>query len=474
MGSAVSSLFLAALIIATVPHNGSGFNAISVNSHVTTISRVSLASTQKKVIGGEAEGSFDDPSTLQEEAAVQWGLFNKYHAEKDREWWGTWSTYSYMGDVEDSSVVGASLQPNDELTSVTHKQHILSSSIQSECETCFSSSEVTTLPTIATYTSESFGQRHRCAAAGMVVGPSLLKSGVMSTELALRHGDGRIRVVFQHAPVWERGIDPGSCPPNGLKLFRTIVSKEKLRLASAVANAEGYGPPSAAEEKAHPPSTGNPVFFRPVPPFLWHAKWSGRSWTWGPQMGDRGWSIQEMEEADAWHGRPAGDATGTWSLRLPGGVLIQCPRVVISGMAGICRLAWLPEDDGVAGTAGDGYRAKLLRVEASVAALDPIVSEEDDNMMVGFYPPSLGSLRTDMLEKTGELEGVSLTERAEAAEGYVWEDAGGAENAQKATSNVTPDEEVFVPEAIKETKSAPIDEKMKNKIDADSRNALDL
>ena len=416
---------------------------------------------------------------------------------------------SYSSAFNDGTIVRrASLQPNDELTSVTHKQHILSSSIQSECETCFSSSEVTTLPTIATYTSESFGQRHRCAAAGMVVGPSLLKSGVMSTELALRHGDGRIRVVFQHAPVWERGIDPGSCPPNvsyllsklssnqqqhvnnlvctafvvalglhplkGLKLFRTIVSKEKLRLASAVANAEGYGPPSAAEEKAHPPSTGNPVFFRPVPPFLWHAKWSGRSWTWGPQMGDRGWSIQEMEEADAWHGRPAGDATGTWSLRLPGGVLIQCPRVVISGMAGICRLAWLPEDDGVAGTAGDGYRAKLLRVEASVAALDPIVSEEDDNMMVGFYPPSLGSLRTDMLEKTGELEGVSLTERAEAAEGYVWEDAGGAENAQKATSNVTPDEEVFVPEAIKETKSAPIDEKMKNKIDADSRNALDL
>ena len=416
---------------------------------------------------------------------------------------------SYSSAFNDGTIVRrASLQPNDELTSVTHKQHILSSSIQSECETCFSSSEVTTLPTIATYTSESFGQRHRCAAAGMVVGPSLLKSGVMSTELALRHGDGRIRVVFQHAPVWERGIDPGSCPPNvsyllsklssnqqqhvnnlvctafvvalglhplkGLKLFRTIVSKEKLRLASAVANAEGYGPPSAAEEKAHPPSTGNPVFFRPVPPFLWHAKWSGRSWTWGPQMGDRGWSIQEMEEADAWHGRPAGDATGTWSLRLPGGVLIQCPRVVIGGMAGICRLAWLPEDDGVAGTAGDGYRAKLLRVEASVAALDPIVSEEDDNMMVGFYPPSLGSLRTDMLEKTGELEGVSLTERAEAAEGYVWEDAGGAENAQKATSNVTPDEEVFVPEAIKETKSAPIDEKMKNKIDADSRNALDL
>ena len=40
--------------------------------------------------------------------------------------------------------------------------------------------------------------------------------------------------------------------------------------------------------------------------------------------------------------------------------------------------------------------------------------------MLGFYPPTLGSLRTDILEKVGELEGASLEERAQAAEGYVW------------------------------------------------------
>jgi len=320
----------------------------------------------------------------------------------------------------------------------------------------------------------------------MVVGPSLLKSGAMSTELVLRHGDGRVRVTFQHAPVWERGIEPGSCPPQGLKLFRTVVSKEKLRPTSVVDDAEGSGPPSAADEKAHPPAVGNPVFFRPVPPYRWHAKWSGTSWTWGPQTGDRGWSIEEMEEADAWHGRPAGDVAGTWSLRLPGGVLIQCPRVVVGGAAGICRLAWLPEDDGVAGTAGDGYRAKLLRVEASVTALEPVVSEEDDDMMVGFHPPSLGSLRTDILEKTGELEGASLTERAEAAEGYVWDDGSdvalsgvGAEKTQNALSSAPPEEEVLATKAEglspkRATKSAPIDEITKQKIEADPRNALDL
>lgn len=418
---------------------------------------------------------------------MQWQLFNEHHAEKDGEWWGTWSTYNYMGDMEDSTVAGVSLQPNDDANSVTHNHRILSSSTQSDCDTCFSSSEVTTLPPIATYTPDSFGRRHRCAGLGMAVGPSLLKSGAMSTELVLRHGDGRVRVTFQHAPVWERGIEPGSCPPQGLKLFRAVVSKEKLRPTAAVDSAEGYGPPSAADEEAHPPPPGNPVFFRPVPPFNWHAKWSGTSWTWGPQTGDRGWSIQEMEEADAWHGRPAGDATGTWSLRLPGGVLIQCPRVVVGGAAGICRLAWLPEDDGAAGTAGDGNRARLLRVEASVAALEPIVSEDDDDMMVGFYPPSLGSLRTDILEKTGELEGASLEERAEAAEGYVWGEGGGAasaggvggETTPTAASSAAPQEEVpaKAEEGLpptKATKPVPLDENTKKKIAADPRNALDF
>jgi hypothetical protein len=47
----------------------------------------------------------------------------------------------------------------------------------------------------------------------------------------------------------------------------------------------------------------------------------------------------------------------------------------------------------------------LLRVEASVVALEPMVM--DDETMVGFYPPSLGSLRCDVMRKLGELEEVS-------------------------------------------------------------------
>ena len=364
-----------------------------------------------------------------------------------------------------------SLQTNGDSNEVSHTHKFLSSSTQSDCKTCFSSSEVTTLP-IAAYTPETLGRRHRCAAVGMVVGPSVLKSGAMSTELVLRHGDGRVRVTFQHAPVWERGIEPGSCPPQGLKLFRAIVSKEKLRpVVMEDTESTIQGPPSAEEEKESPPTPGNPKFFRPIPPFFWHAKWAGTSWTWGPQTGDRGWAIQEMDEADSWHGRPTGDATGTWSLRLPGGVLIQCPRVIVGGVAGICRLAWLPEDEGMPGTVNDGSTAKLLRIEASVSAFEPVISDDDENMMVGYYPPSLGSLRTDILEKEGELEGASLEERAQAAEGYVWGEEGSVDEA------VTPMKEEAVSDEEAAKKKAERDAATKKKeeeIQRDPRNALDF
>ena len=174
-----------------------------------------------------------------------------------------------------------SLQPSLDSSSVTHSHRILATSTQSDCNTCFSSSEVKTLP-IATYDKLNLGKRHRCAAAGMVVGPSLMRSGSMSTELSLRHGDGRVRVTFVHGPVWERGVEPGSCPPQGLKLFRAMVSKERLRPCTPddknAVEGQIQGPPTAEEEQDL--MAGSPRFFRGVPPFNWHAKWAGTSWTW--------------------------------------------------------------------------------------------------------------------------------------------------------------------------------------------------
>jgi hypothetical protein len=48
-------------------------------------------------------------------------------------------------------------------------------------------------------------------------------------------------------------------------------------------------------------------------------------------------------------------------------------------------------------------------VEAGVLALQPMLVEDD--MMVGFEPPSLASLRCDVLKKVGDLEGEPMFAR---------------------------------------------------------------
>lgn len=203
----------------------------------------------------------------------------------------------------------------------------------------------------------------------------------MATEIVLAHTCARVRIMFQHAPVWARGIEPGSCPPQGLKLVRCLVARETLHV------------PSCSVTPIMPGTGDHPIFDRSVPPFDWHKKWSGTSWTWGPEAGDRGWSIPELEiGVDDWHGSAPVEA---WNLRLPGGIFIQLPRVITSDAIERCRLAWMPDPD------------SLLRVEAGVLALQPILDEDEvNNGVVGFEPPVLASLRCDVLQKIGDLEGL--------------------------------------------------------------------
>ncbi|CAJ1940438.1 unnamed protein product [Cylindrotheca closterium] len=307
-----------------------------------------------------------------DDAALQWELFNKHHAKGS--WKGIWTTYNFIGDVIDETVASVDLIPGPD--QIQHTHTIVVGAKRSDCATCFDSMEKKTLP-VAEYSPVDL-KKSRFAACSMVNGPSLLRSGAMATELVLNHGDGRVRVIFQHAPVWEQGVEPGSCPPQGLKLFRALISREALRDA----------PPTADTEAANPPKEGNPIFNRPVPPFNWFKKWGGNistAWTWGKQKGNQGWAVEEMDDGDAWQGVTPVDS---WNLRL-GSIHVQCPSVITDASTGICRLAWLPDDE------------TLLRVEAGVMVLQPLI---EDDVMTGFELPSLTSLRCDMMKKTGELD----------------------------------------------------------------------
>jgi len=315
-----------------------------------------------------------------EDSKIQWDLFVKHHAKGA--WKGVWTTYDYIGDVLDETVAAVVLELDESNNRIQHTHKIAVGATKSECAKCFDSEDIKSFP-VATYTPDQM-HKARLGSVGLINGPTLLRSGAMATELVLSYGDGRVRVVFQHAPVWKAGVDPGSGPPAGLKIYRTMLSREALRDDS----------PTVESEAVYPPTAGNPVFFRGVPPFYWHKVWGGTSWTWGPQSGNKGWAITEMEESDAWHGRPTGDNENCWNLRLPGGILLQGPRVIQGGEAGIFRLAWLPNDE------------TLLRIEGSVIALEPM--SMDDQTLAGFYPPSLGSLRCDVLTKLREPENTSM------------------------------------------------------------------
>lgn len=320
--------------------------------------------------------STPSPGEIDDDPAVQWDLFKKHHAKGS--WKGIWTSYDYIGDVIDETVASVNLNYDEANDAIQQTHTIAVGAKRSDCETCFDSMETKELP-VAQYTPSQL-LKTRLGSVGMVNGPTLLRSGAMATELVLAVGDGRVRVLFQHAPVWEAGIEPGSCPPQGLKLFRTMISREALR----------DGPPTFESEAANPPKSGNPVFYRGVPPFAWHKEWAGTSWTWGPQTGNRGWQVEQMEEGDAWHGRPTGDGPNVWNLRLPGGILVQAPRVISDTGAGMCRLAWLADDE------------TLARLEVGVIALQPMLM--DDDTLVGFHPPSLANFRCDVMKKVGELD----------------------------------------------------------------------
>jgi hypothetical protein len=170
-------------------------------THGFTGSSFDKEQQRRKCIQQQCSSRFHEPA---DDPTIQWDLFNKHHAKGS--WKGVWTTYDYIGDVMDETVasVDLNLKENDDGSAVIDHTHtIVVGAKRSDCKTCFDSMEQKTLP-VAQYTPDNVLQRSRLAGISMVNGPTILRSGAMATELILRHGDGRVRVVFNHAPVWEQ------------------------------------------------------------------------------------------------------------------------------------------------------------------------------------------------------------------------------------------------------------------------------
>ena len=124
-------------------------------------------------------------------ADEQWGLY----ASQSGRWEGVWSTFNDQG-IEAMSHTGVwDLQLVMEGEDGDAATHIL--------EVPGPGGGPRTIP-VGTYRRGSLG-RQTCAGVGMVTGPSLLRSGLMSTELLLRHGACAQRRRSQLSFFWARG-----------------------------------------------------------------------------------------------------------------------------------------------------------------------------------------------------------------------------------------------------------------------------
>lgn len=337
------------------------------------------------------------------DAEGQWDLFRTNHVGR---WEGVWETFNPIGDNIGTVEAIFDVSLEDDVTA-TMSQAIRENSVSSDCETCHDSTQERWLPLGQVGTGAL--RRMTCAGPAMVNGPTVLRSGALSTELGLRFGDSRVRVTFQHIPAWEGDSTAGIGPPDCLDLFRVVMRRETLRDA----------PPTRAQAEAdrsddkYAGGKGAVDLWRGFPPFQWAQlptePWRGTHHVVSSQQfSDVPTTVNEDDAASwLWHEYIRGDdgdgsGTSQWHLRLPGGVLIQCPRRIPrqpeeeGGASAMFRLAWLAES------------TSLVRASVGVCALEEEDSGGDDDMLsVRLKPPSIVSFSADELERSPESEAVA-------------------------------------------------------------------
>lgn len=118
----------------------------------------------------------DNSNNNNKDSSIQWELLKKHHARGS--WKGIWTTYDYIGDVvlEAVASVDCTLSAVDE-SQIDVVHNIVVGAQRSDCSTCFDAMEIKTIP-VCTFTPDNLTARKtRLGACGMVVGPTLLRSG---------------------------------------------------------------------------------------------------------------------------------------------------------------------------------------------------------------------------------------------------------------------------------------------------------
>jgi len=300
-------------------------------------------------------------------ADQQWQL---YAAQSGR-WEGVWTTYDSQG-IEQLSHTGAwevAMKGDESM----HKMEVPGPEGYPR-----------EIP-VGTYSRGSMGKQ-TCAGAGMVSGPTLLRSGLMSTELLLRYGASRLRVAVQHAPAEAK--EDAEDPQPALLCYRCVVARERCDAVLGAPTREVEGQRWAGHDEDKPDDGDDTHFWKGRSPYAWRRDWvgeadvaTGRGSLQHFELGDG------LEEDEAWHeSTRSGEAS--YNLALPGGIRVQAPQIVQASTPAPLRVAWMPNAQ------------TLLRAEVVLVALEEV--EGSDERLA---PPRLVSFRADALKDRGPKPG---------------------------------------------------------------------
>lgn len=282
--------------------------------------------------------------------STHWRRFTDLHAG---EWRGRWSTLGPDGTLLDEISAAQRLEVAANEDAATNTLIFVSQSVRSDCLTCFDSEETKEMPA-GSFAADTLP--YYVCGQGSALGPRVLRSGAMSFEACVRHGDERVRLTAQFAP--EPSAD-GSAPVS-------------LALGRVTFACEALAPAAAALAPA----------MRDVP-LDWDGTWAGDRHTLvAPPSPAAEAAVTAVTGASlALEG--AAEAT---LLALPSrGVSAVLPARILAAQPALLILSWQP-------TAGT-----TLRLEASVEALGrSVLSTETSTVM---SPPRLLKLTVSKLRR---------------------------------------------------------------------------
>ena len=281
--------------------------------------------------------------------STHWRRFTDLHAG---EWRGRWSTFGPDGTLLDEISAAQRLEVAANEDIATNTLIFVSQSVRSDCETCFDSEETKEMPA-GSFSADTLP--YYISGQGSALGPRVLRSGAMSFEACVRHGDERVRLTAQFAP--ELSAD-GSGAPVSLALGRVTFACEALAPAGAALAPD-------------------------VAPLDWDGTWAGDRHTLvAPPSPAAEAAVTAVTGASlALEG--AVEAT---LLALPSrGVSAVLPARILAAQPALLTLSWQP-------TAGT-----TLRLEARVEALgQSVVSTSTSTVM---SPPRLLELTVSELRR---------------------------------------------------------------------------